>query len=50
MNWSRLATFIAGAAAIVAGALIPSAGIYLIPAGAALLGWGTIHPADKVSK
>jgi hypothetical protein len=48
MSWSRLATFLAGAAAIVAGALIPGASPYLIPAGAALLGWGTIHPADKV--
>ena len=49
MSWSRIATFAVAAAAIVAGALIPSAGVYLIPAGAALLGWGTIHPAD-VSK
>lgn len=47
MSWRRLATFIAGGASVVAGLLIPAAGVYLVPAGAGLIGWATKHPDDK---
>jgi len=38
MSWKRLATFVAGGAAVVVGILVPAAGAVLIPAGTGLVG------------
>jgi hypothetical protein len=44
MSWVRIATFVAGAGAIVAGFLVPAAGAALVPAGAFMLGLATKGP------
>jgi uncharacterized membrane protein len=50
MSWKRLATFVAGGAAVAAGLLIPGAQAVLVPAGAGLIGLATRWPGDKPTK
>lgn len=50
MTWKRIATFVAGGAAVVVGIVIPAAGTALIPAGTALIGFATKWPGDKTPK
>lgn len=47
MSWKRIATFVAGGAAVVAGCLIPGAGAVLIAAGTGLVGVATRWPEDR---
>jgi hypothetical protein len=50
VSWKRLATYALGGASIVAGALIPVAAPYLVPAGIGLLGLATPLPEKPKSK
>jgi len=50
MSWKRLATFALGGLSVVGGVLIPGAGLYLLPAGAGLIGWATKWPGDRTKK
>lgn len=47
MSWKRIATFVAGGAAVVVGILVPGSGAVLIPAGGALVGLATRWPEDR---
>ena len=47
MSWMKLATYAAGAASLVASALLPVTAPYLVPAGVGLVMWATKHPSDK---
>ena len=46
MTKLRLATYLAGAALVVAGFLVPTAAAVLVPAGTALIGLATRWPQD----
>lgn len=46
MTKLRLATYLAGAAVLVAGFLVPGAQAVLVPAGMALIGLATRWPED----
>lgn len=41
MSWKRIAMIALGGGAIVAGALIPTVAVYLVPTGVGLLGYAT---------
>lgn len=47
LSWKRIATFVAGGAAIVVGVLVPPAAVYLVPAGVGMLGLATRWPEDR---
>ncbi len=50
MDWRRFLTIVAGVGAGVLGVFVPATAAFALPASAALIGWGTPHPADGKGK